>query len=348
MVNRSFAGRLARGVWWLAVGVAALATPSIAEPAPPPADIDLKLFEKSEVDRSKGCSVVLWQDDRDPEKDKYAYVFAEALSGTNLARQPARIKIGGAVMTMKRVATGGKTTGYDLYEYQVYQLPAANEFVILQLTLAEEEGESVDVEAGKMTVIMKGKPHFRTSVKGNAGCNTPAAPEPPVKAQALVKPAPLVKAEPPAKPTLPVKSEPPAPPAPPAKPQPSADAVPPPSSSAASSIGGAGGGAYVAPPAAVWYGAIAYSPSTRALGWSNNQLSRQASENSALAGCRKYARDCVVPVWFKKGCGALAAGPNGYGTGWGAGRYIAERVALRECGRHTRSCTIRRWTCTSR
>ncbi|PPD30237.1 MAG: hypothetical protein CTY20_04060 [Hyphomicrobium sp.] len=329
MVNRSFSGRVARGVWWLALGIAVLATPSIAEPASPPADIDLKLFEKSEVDRSRGCSVVLWQDDRDPEKDKYAYLFVENLAGKAHARQPARIKIGGAVTTMKRVATGGKTTGYDLYEYQVYQLPAANEFVILQLTLAEEEGEAVDVEAGKMTVIMKGKPAFRTSVKGNAGCNTPASTEAPVKSQALVK------------------AEPPVLPAPPAKPQPAANAEPPPSSSAAS-LGGAGGGAYVAPPVAVWYGAIAYSPSTRALGWSNNQSSRQASENAALAGCRKYARDCVVPVWFKKGCGALAAGPNGYGTGWGAGRYIAERTALRECGRHTRSCAIRRWTCTSR
>jgi hypothetical protein len=76
------------------------------------------------------------------------------------------------------VATGGKTTGYDLFEYQLYQLPAADEFMVLQLTLADEEGESVDVESGKMSIIMKGKPVFRTSVKGNAGCMTPAATEP--------------------------------------------------------------------------------------------------------------------------------------------------------------------------
>jgi hypothetical protein len=149
-----------------------------------PKPIDLKLFEKTEVDRSKGCSVVLWQDNKDPETDKYAYLFAETLSGKNHTRQPARIKIGDAVTTLKRVAKGGKTTGYDLFEFQLYQLPAPNEYVVLQLKLAEEQGESVDVEAGKMIVIMDGKPVFRTSVKGNAGCMTAAAAAPPPKATA--------------------------------------------------------------------------------------------------------------------------------------------------------------------
>lgn len=143
----------------------------------PPKDIDLELFEKSEVDRSKGCTVVLWQHNRDPETDKFSYLFVETLIGQNFNRQPARIKIGGVVKTLKRVAKGGKTTGYDLYEFQLYQLPAANEFVVLELKLAEVEGETVDVEAGKMTVIMDGKPPFRASVRGNAGCMTPAAPD---------------------------------------------------------------------------------------------------------------------------------------------------------------------------
>jgi hypothetical protein len=142
-----------------------------------PKDVDLELSERTEVDRSKGCSVVLWQHNRDPETDKFAYLFVETLVGKNHTRQPARIKIGGVDKTLKRVAKGGRTTGYDLFEFQLYQLPAANEFVILELKLAEEQGETVDVEAGKMTVIMDGKLPFRTAVKGNAGCMTPAAPD---------------------------------------------------------------------------------------------------------------------------------------------------------------------------
>lgn len=336
MTDHRIAGRMASVFAVLACFVALLPSPSSAEPSA----IDLKLFEKSEVDRSKGCSVVLWQDDRDPEKDKYAYIFAETLSGKNHARQPARIKIGGVVTTMKRVATGGKTTGYELYEYQVYQLPEEKEFVILQLRLAEEEGESVDVESGVMIIIMKGKPVFRATVKGNAGCNTPAA---------------IAVSEPPAKPTPPRALEPPRSSASTQTNNAASAGSGTASSSlaasgaaAAASGAGGSGGAPVAAPITARYGAIAYSRSTRAHGWAINHLSRQASENQALAGCGRHARDCFVPVWFKNGCGALAVGSNGYGTGWGAGRYIAERIALRGCSRHTSSCSVRRWACTSR
>lgn len=154
---------------------AAVAQTANPTPAPASPAIELKLFEKAEVDRSKGCSVVLWQDDRDPEKDKFAYLFAETLTGKNHTRQPARIKIAGQVVSLTRVATGGRTTGYNLFEYQLYKMPAADEFVILQLKLAEEEGESVDVTGGTMSIMMKGKAVFRASVKGNAGCNTAAA-----------------------------------------------------------------------------------------------------------------------------------------------------------------------------
>jgi hypothetical protein len=154
--------------------LAALAAPITAEANEA---IDLKLFEKSEINRSEGCSVVLWQDDRDPDEDKYAYLFAEKLSGENHTRQPARIKIGDEVTLLNRVATGGKTTGYNLYEYQLYRMPNENEFVILDLQLADEEGESVDVVSGVMILIMKGKPVFRATVKGNAGCAAAAEPE---------------------------------------------------------------------------------------------------------------------------------------------------------------------------
>jgi hypothetical protein len=154
--------------------LAALAAPMSADAEEA---IDLELFEKSEINRSEGCSVVLWQDDRDPDEDKYAYLFAETLSGENHTRQPARIKIGDEVTLLNRVATGGKTTGYNLYEYQLYRMPNENEFVILDLQLADEEGESVNVVSGVMILIVKGKPVFRATVKGNAGCATAAEPE---------------------------------------------------------------------------------------------------------------------------------------------------------------------------
>jgi hypothetical protein len=174
----------------LASGLVALAAPLSAEPKN---DIDLKLFERSEIDRSKGCSVALWQDDRDPGKDKYAYLFAETLSGKDHIRQPARIKIGTEVITLNRVATGGKTTGFGLYEYQLYRMPSENEFVVVNLKLAEKQSESVDVVSGVMIFIMKGKPVFRATVKGNAGCTTPVAPAPVANAPVRTAKAPASK-----------------------------------------------------------------------------------------------------------------------------------------------------------
>jgi serine/threonine-protein kinase len=97
------------------------------------------------------------------------------------------------------------------------------------------------------------------------------------------------------------------------------------------------------------YGAIAFSPSTRSYGWSTDYNSRGEAEQVALEHCRKQAGDCVVPIWFRSSCGALAVGPNGYGSGWGLNRSQAEQKALESCGKHnSTNCSIRHWTCTSR
>jgi hypothetical protein len=162
----------------LALALLLLAPPALAQQPAAQPDIDLKLFDKSEVDRSKGCSVALWQADRDPEKDRFAYLFTEVLTGQNHARQPARIKIGGEVVALARVAVGGKTPGYGLYPYQLYKLPGANEFAILELKLAEEQGEAVEIESGSLSIVMRGRQIFRASVKGGAGCMTAPAAEP--------------------------------------------------------------------------------------------------------------------------------------------------------------------------
>lgn len=144
-------------------------------------EIDLKLFAKAEVDRTKGCTVALWQGNRDPEKDQYAFLFIEQLTGKSNNRQPARIKVGAQAMTLQRVAAGGKTNGYGLYEYQLYKLAGEDGFVILDLKLGELEGEAVAVEDGAMTVVMRGRQTFRASVKGGAGCWSAPLPDVPAK-----------------------------------------------------------------------------------------------------------------------------------------------------------------------
>lgn len=141
------------------------------------AEIDLRLFARSEVDLTRGCSVALWQANRDPERDGFAYVFVETI-GAGQVRQPARIKIGKDVLRLKRVATGGKASGYGLHEYQLYRMETANSFVVLELKLADIEGEAVEIEGGSLNVYQPDKVPMRVSVKGGAGCFTPASPPP--------------------------------------------------------------------------------------------------------------------------------------------------------------------------
>ena len=101
------------------------------------------------------------------------------------------------------------------------------------------------------------------------------------------------------------------------------------------------------------YGAIAYSPSTRAHGWSYDYGSRGEAERRARDQCNRHlddrqAEDCVVPVWFRNACGALAVGDDGYGSGWGVSRKAAETFAIQSCGRYSGGCSIIRWVCTTK
>jgi hypothetical protein len=96
------------------------------------------------------------------------------------------------------------------------------------------------------------------------------------------------------------------------------------------------------------YGAIAYSPSTKAYGWSYDYPSRGEAESMAMSNCRKHANDCIVPLWFRNACGALAIGSNGYGTAWASQRGGAENQALVVCRRYSMDCAVKQWVCTTR
>jgi hypothetical protein len=103
------------------------------------------------------------------------------------------------------------------------------------------------------------------------------------------------------------------------------------------------------PPAAAaqdYYGAIAYSSSRKAHGWSSNHPSRVAAQKAALSFCGEHAPDCRIQVWFKNACATLATGPGGYGTAWGSTQAAADSEALKLCGQHSKGCTVARRVCT--
>jgi hypothetical protein len=192
MKNKAFAAFCLAGSTSLGTALAQTA-PAVT------AKIDLKLFEKAEVDRSKGCTFVLWQKDRDPDKDRYAYSFAETL-GKNHTRENARIKVGSDVLTFRRIAVGGaKEFGYKTFPYALYKMEKEESFLIMDLKLEDTPGEVLDVTGGTMTIVRSKLPPFIAEVKGNAGCNTPAAaasvprapapPPAPARAPAIEPPA---------------------------------------------------------------------------------------------------------------------------------------------------------------
>jgi hypothetical protein len=97
-----------------------------------------------------------------------------------------------------------------------------------------------------------------------------------------------------------------------------------------------------------YFGAIAYSPASRAHGWAYDYASRAEAQNRAMDECRRHADDCVVALWFRNACGALAAGFDGYGAAWGTNRGEAERSAMKSCRSYSQDCSIKRWFCTNR
>ncbi len=136
--------------------------------------IDLELFSREELGAPPACVFRLWQANRDPDNDRYAIAFHEALDPDH-RRAPARIVIGGGIIELRRVATGGPQAGYDLYPDQFYRSDDGETRVLLELDIAEEEGEAVGIDDGTLTVIRRGRLPFRMRVKGGAGCMTPAA-----------------------------------------------------------------------------------------------------------------------------------------------------------------------------
>ena len=98
-----------------------------------------------------------------------------------------------------------------------------------------------------------------------------------------------------------------------------------------------------------YYGAIAYSPSTQAMGWAYDYNTKWAANNAALKKCRKHASDCRIATWFRNACGAIAVGGNGgWGAHWGHSVKNAKWKARKTCKRHDSYCKVRRWVCTTR
>jgi len=90
------------------------------------------------------------------------------------------------------------------------------------------------------------------------------------------------------------------------------------------------------------YGAIAYEPARRAVGYAHDFKSAREAKVEALKQCGEPA--CEVAVSFRNACGAIARGTGKPSAVTGATRAEAEAKAMRKCGQ--KNCEIIAWACT--
>ena len=97
------------------------------------------------------------------------------------------------------------------------------------------------------------------------------------------------------------------------------------------------------------YGAIAFSESSGAHGWSYGLPTQRSAEQQALDKCESESDDCQVVTWFRNSCGALAVGTgNAYGATWASSAQAALDGAMSKCREQADECKSVKWICTGR
>jgi len=92
------------------------------------------------------------------------------------------------------------------------------------------------------------------------------------------------------------------------------------------------------------FGAIAYSRSTGAVGWSYSFGLERAANAPALGNCAR--RDCEVIVTFHDTCAAIAVGGGVVAWAWAGSQSRAEDDAKAECVKlGGKSCRVEAWAC---
>lgn len=132
--------------------------------------IDLRLLTKKSVIGSDGCGLGFWQKNRDPSKDKFAYVFY--LNFHDAHPTPPIIKIGKKRYELDRVDFGNiNATATDAY--QVLRSADKKITVLLEIFKTHQDGDNFEVDKAQLTFVTVGKLPFRMNVKGRMGCEYP-------------------------------------------------------------------------------------------------------------------------------------------------------------------------------
>ncbi|WP_394689137.1 hypothetical protein [Hoeflea sp.] len=167
---RKLMSRLALGLTLFVGMIATLST--IEARADDANEIDLKLFGENVTEGWERCRFALWQANRNPNEDRYAYVFfAPIPDGEAL---PGWIKIGDDVLEISKRDIGSADTGM-LELFQLYKSGDGKLTVLVEIYDQTRSDRGIEVNDGRVTFLRNDKFPFPVRVKGLNGCPVAAA-----------------------------------------------------------------------------------------------------------------------------------------------------------------------------
>lgn len=130
-------------------------------------DIDLRLFGANVIQGWEGCRTGLWQANRDPAEDRFAYVlYAPIPDGEEL---PAWVKLGDDVREISRLDIGSADTGM-LEPFRLYRSGDGELTVMMEILEQQRSGDGLEIGDGRLTFLLDDKFPFTVRVKGFQGC----------------------------------------------------------------------------------------------------------------------------------------------------------------------------------
>lgn len=99
---------------------------------------------------------------------------------------------------------------------------------------------------------------------------------------------------------------------------------------------------------AQYFGAVSYSPSTAAVGWGYDFLTKKEAEEAAMRNCRQHAADCKITATVENGCIAIAVGDRDYASRADRSKQRALRMSMVDCLWASPRCEVLHSICTTR
>ena len=142
------------------------------------ARLDVRLMTDADTKAAATCGLRLWQKDRNPSTDRFAFAFAMPVTPDAEANEagPGNVKIGRAIESLTRIAVGGKAYG-PIRQHQVFRKTGADLTVMIDLLEFSAAGDGLEIYDARVTVYDSNRLPFPVRVVGAYYCQAASAGE---------------------------------------------------------------------------------------------------------------------------------------------------------------------------